>query len=140
MIGPERSSHAYQQPSPRLDERDICPVCSRPLPPRGQDGNEEAREAHVRDCIQGSSQTRHSPAGDDGSPTEAVSLMRMLVFSSTEKDCVNEDGSAQECTICMEEYEVGETLARLECLCKFHRDCIAEWFERKKECPVHKIR
>ena len=66
-------------------------------------------------------------------------MMRMLSFKATEKDCVNEDGSPQECTICMEEYEVGVALARLECLCKFHKSCIVEWFERKKECPVHKV-
>jgi hypothetical protein len=33
-----------------------------------------------------------------------------------EKDCLGEDGQAAECTICMEDYEVGQTLARLECL------------------------
>jgi len=63
----------------------------------------------------------------------------MLPFMATEKDCVGEDGDTQECTICMEEYEVGAALARLECLCKFHRACIVEWFDRKQECPVHKV-
>lgn len=63
----------------------------------------------------------------------------MLSFTATEKDCVSEDGTLQECTICMEEYEVGDKLARLECLCKFHKSCIVGWFERKKECPVHKF-
>jgi hypothetical protein len=63
----------------------------------------------------------------------------MLPFVATEKDCLGEDGQVAECTICMEDYEVGQTLARLECLCKFHKHCIVDWFERKMECPVHKL-
>lgn len=63
----------------------------------------------------------------------------MLTFTATEKDCLGADGVLQECTICMEEYEVGAKLARLECLCKFHEPCIVGWFRRKEECPVHKI-
>jgi hypothetical protein len=123
-MGVERGSHSRDLPV--LDERDLCPICGRHLPPRGSDGSEEAREAHVRECVQASSPT----------PT---AVMRMLVFGATEKDCVNADGTAQECTICMEEYEEGAALVRLECLCKFHRTCIEQWFAHKKECPVHKV-
>lgn len=117
-----------------VDERDICPICSTQLPPRRSDGNEDEREAHIRDCIARSSGS--SPGM--GSP-QSSHLLRMLSFTATEKDCLSEDGTPQECTICMEEYEVGDKLARLECLCKFHKACIVGWFERKKECPVHKF-
>lgn len=65
--------------------------------------------------------------------------MHMLTFVATEKDCVSEDGNTPECSICMVEYDVGDQLARLECLCKFHKECIVSWFERKQECPLHKI-
>jgi hypothetical protein len=109
------------------------------LPPRGSDGDEEAREAHIRSCIEGSSRTGRSPLSGSSPHSQSPYLMRMLSFIATEKDCVNEDGSPQECTICMEEYEVGVSLARLECLCKFHKSCIVEWFDRKTECPVHKF-
>lgn len=46
---------------------------------------------------------------------------RMLVYLATEKDCTGEDGSANECVICLEEFENGDEMGRLECLCKFHR-------------------
>ncbi|KAH8690038.1 FYVE zinc finger-domain-containing protein [Talaromyces proteolyticus] len=137
LIGPERPRY----PPPNLvpvDERDICPICSMQLPPRGSDGNEDDREAHIRECIQTSSRTGRSPPGSSP-PPQSPHPMRMLSFTATEKDCVNEDSTPQECTICMEEYEVGDRLARLECLCKFHKLCIVEWFERKRECPVHKF-
>ncbi|KAL1855055.1 hypothetical protein Plec18170_004469 [Paecilomyces lecythidis] len=134
-LRPRRSSRAYR---PRVDERDICPICNHILPPRGPDGSEEAREAHVRTCIEGHGRTGRSPPHSGSPSSQPPHPMRMLAFIATEKDCVGHDGVPQECTICMEEYEVGQQLARLECLCKFHKSCIVEWFGRKKECPVHK--
>lgn len=87
------------------------------------------------------------------SPPPRAMPMQMLRFIATEKDCgAKADGEPagegegeggdvqpQECSICMVEYEVGERLARLECWCKFHEECIVEWFGRKRECPVHKL-
>ncbi|KAL4975963.1 FYVE zinc finger-domain-containing protein [Aspergillus desertorum] len=121
------------RPSRPVDECDLCPICDDELPAIGVDGNQDAREAHIRDCI-----ANHGRP-PSGSPVSQSPLpVRMLAFTATEKDCVRQDGTEQECTICMEEYEVGQSLVRLECLCKFHKRCIVEWFERKKECPVHK--
>lgn len=46
----------------------------------------------------------------------------MVVYHASEKDCVGEDGEGlQECVICFEEFSVGVEMARLECLCKFHK-------------------
>ncbi|KAF8420531.1 FYVE zinc finger-domain-containing protein [Tirmania nivea] len=47
-----------------------------------------------------------------------------------------------ECVICFEEFEVGDLIARLECLCRYHKSCIREWFDRKGngDCPVHAVR
>jgi hypothetical protein len=46
---------------------------------------------------------------------------RMLVYHATEKDCLGEDEEPQECVICFEEFDEGDEMGRLECLCKFHR-------------------
>lgn len=64
----------------------------------------------------------------------------ILVYSATEKDCRGEDGEGiAECVICFEEFAVGDEMGRLECLCRFHRKCIRQWWERKGPgvCPVH---
>ena len=37
---------------PRLREEDECPICHVALPPKGPDGSETNREAHVESCIQ----------------------------------------------------------------------------------------
>ena len=136
------SSGIGRPPRPRLREGDICPVCRRALPPPGPNGNETARESHIMDCI-----NTHDPArvqsrtpGQDAieAPPPRMSP-HMVSFVATEKDCLGEDGSVQECSICMVEYDVGDQLARLECLCKFHKGCIVQWLLRKQECPLHKI-
>jgi hypothetical protein len=128
-------------PRPRLRESDICPICRRALPPKAVDGDETAREIHVMDCISSRDTTSSSAPGGRQAlmQTPSRAPVQMLPFIATEKDCLGEDGSPQECSICMVEYDVGDQLARLECLCRFHRECIVEWFERKQECPLHKI-
>lgn len=142
---PEPSSSSYSEgfrhpprisSRPRVHENDICPICRRLLPPRGVDGDETAREAHIMACITERDPSTQSSNGHASSSRGAAYMVR---FTATEKDCVAEDGNVQECSICMIEYNVGDQLARLECLCKFHRECIVEWFGRKQECPVHKI-
>lgn len=39
-------------PQPQLREEDECPICHQALPPKGPDGSEVAREAHVQTCIE----------------------------------------------------------------------------------------
>jgi len=65
----------------------------------------------------------------------------MLLFLATEKDCVDDAGAEAECVICLEEFEVGHEMGRLECLCKFHRKCIREWWHTKGTgtCPTHQL-
>jgi hypothetical protein len=51
---------------------------------------------------------------------------RMLTYLATEKDCIKTDENNEaetECVICFEEFEVGVEMARLECLCRFHKVC-----------------
>ncbi|MXQ85241.1 hypothetical protein E5288_WYG014486 [Bos mutus] len=43
------------------------------------------------------------------------------------EDVLSKD--AGECAICLEELQQGDTIARLPCLCIYHKGCIDEWFE-----------
>ncbi|XP_047027230.1 E3 ubiquitin-protein ligase ZNRF1 [Helicoverpa armigera] len=52
----------------------------------------------------------------------------------------NEDvlsDSKGECVICLEELSAGDTIARLPCLCIYHKGCIDQWFEVNRSCPEH---
>lgn len=128
---------------PPVSERDLCPICGQQFPPISDDEPLESREAHVRHCIEAvttaSAEQEASTQQGPASPHPPSAAARMVEFKATEKDCLGEDGQVAECTICMEDYEVGQHLARLECFCKFHKTCIVYWFERKRECPVHKV-
>ncbi|KAJ2907053.1 hypothetical protein MKZ38_008621 [Zalerion maritima] len=135
-IGPSRY---YQIP-----EEDECPVCHRELPSRNLPDADALRESHITMCIQSHSQYGSGPSsggggGGDGSPATPPGMgMRratgMFPYKATEKDCVD----SAECTICLEEFEVGVPMARLECLCRFHKSCIMAWWKNHPgRCPVH---
>uniref|UniRef100_A0A0A9XYK3 E3 ubiquitin-protein ligase ZNRF1 n=2 Tax=Lygus hesperus TaxID=30085 RepID=A0A0A9XYK3_LYGHE len=51
------------------------------------------------------------------------------------EDVLNEDKG--ECVICLEELTQGDTIARLPCLCIYHKSCIDRWFEVNRSCPEH---
>ncbi|KAH8905163.1 FYVE-domain-containing protein [Coniochaeta sp. PMI_546] len=131
-----RALPAVPQPQPRrqIPEEDECPVCHRELPSRTLPDFEAQREAHITACIMSHSST---PTRGTGVPSPSSLLPRrtgMFPYKATEKDCVD----SAECTICLEEFEVGVDMARLECLCRFHRRCINAWFERHPgQCPMH---
>uniref|UniRef100_A0A023F9C8 E3 ubiquitin-protein ligase ZNRF1 n=1 Tax=Triatoma infestans TaxID=30076 RepID=A0A023F9C8_TRIIF len=51
------------------------------------------------------------------------------------EDVLSEDKG--ECVICLEELTQGDTIARLPCLCIYHKSCIDRWFEVNRSCPEH---
>lgn len=42
-----------------------------------------------------------------------------------------------ECAICLDDLQQGDTIARLPCLCIYHKGCIDAWFEVHRSCPEH---
>jgi len=44
---------------------------------------------------------------------------------------------AGECIICFDDMLKGQTIARLPCLCVYHKRCIDDWFQRSRTCPEH---
>ncbi|ETS59631.1 hypothetical protein PaG_06555 [Moesziomyces aphidis] len=103
--------------SSRASELTECPVCSTSLQ---QLGGSEEQEAHVRNCLEN---------GGGGSMQGG----RYLVYRLPENSPI----VGKECSICMEDFVANSTIARLPCLCYFHRGCIDSWFKRGRDCPVH---
>ncbi len=130
-------------PTPQIAEEDECPVCHRELPSRTLPNYETLRESHINSCItthstygSGAANTPDTGDGEGTSTASPRSARRtgMFPYVATEKDCVD----SAECTICLEEFEVGVPMARLECLCRFHHRCISAWFvNHPGRCPVH---
>ncbi|OTF83204.1 E3 ubiquitin-protein ligase znrf1-like protein [Euroglyphus maynei] len=57
-----------------------------------------------------------------------------LPFNYNE-DILTEDKG--ECVICLEDMLNGEKIARLPCLCIYHKKCIDAWFNVNRSCPEH---
>jgi len=42
-----------------------------------------------------------------------------------------------ECPICLDDMEAGQRIARLPCLCIYHKACIDNWWRVNRVCPEH---
>ncbi|KAK9467359.1 FYVE zinc finger-domain-containing protein, partial [Lipomyces arxii] len=106
------------------DDEDSCPICGLKLSTLK---TEQDREDHVNSCL--------TTATFSGSPDQHRRRNRMVVYK------LPESHAGKECVICFEEFKEGDLVARLECLCVYHRKCIKAWFEKKGvgECPVHAV-
>ncbi|KAE8687505.1 alcohol dehydrogenase-like 7-like [Hibiscus syriacus] len=62
---------------------------------------------------------------------EATSLEDAKVSCEVEKDDVK-------CSICQEEYFVGDEVGRLQCEHRYHVGCIQQWLQVKNWCPICK--
>ncbi|KAF4957477.1 hypothetical protein FSARC_11288 [Fusarium sarcochroum] len=129
----ESSRQRALPPTPQIAEEDECPICHHELPSQSLLNAQALRESHIATCIQTHS-TYGTPRGGEGGAPVAPRRTGMYTYVATEKDCIDD----AECTICLEEFTVGVPMARLECLCRFHRACISSWFVKHPgRCPVH---
>uniref|UniRef100_A0A4W5R4H7 E3 ubiquitin-protein ligase ZNRF1 n=1 Tax=Hucho hucho TaxID=62062 RepID=A0A4W5R4H7_9TELE len=64
-----------------------------------------------------------------------LSSQHDITCPTAPNDVLSKD--AGECAICLEELVQGDTIARLPCLCIYHKGCIDEWFEVNRSCPEH---
>jgi len=71
-------------------------------------------------------------------PFAAMSLItskKMIHYNVETLD--NDLTLPSECIICFEPFLSGHVVSRCECMCVFHRDCLATWLHRSNYCPLH---
>jgi len=44
----------------------------------------------------------------------------------------------QQCAVCLQAYETGETVRTLPCFHQFHAQCVDQWLRQNRKCPVCK--
>ena len=71
-------------------------------------------------------------------PTSFIEALPTSEFS--EANLANFSEENKQCAICQCQYEVGDKYIILQCLHRFHTECVSTWFERKNTCPICKIR
>nr|POE62744.1 e3 ubiquitin-protein ligase pib1 [Quercus suber] len=152
-----RPAPVASAPKRVVKEEDECPVCGIELPPNEQFRENHVQECisarfssgatpppssapvaatvtgevvstNTYPAVRTAAPTPSSPAAQSRPRATSYRPRGMAVYTATEKDCTNADGEAQECVICFEEFQPGNELGRMECLCKFHRVCIRSWF------------
>ena len=64
--------------------------------------------------------------------TECLSKPRLTY--NVDKVATDRD---EECVVCFETFSAGDLIARLPCLCIYHKHCIDGWFKVNRTCPQH---
>ncbi|KAM3289339.1 E3 ubiquitin-protein ligase MBR1 [Capsicum chacoense] len=77
-------------------------------------------------------------------PEEALSKCLRRSFyqgmaSETETLEADGDGDDVKCSICQEEYVIGDEIGNLGCEHGYHTECIKQWFKLKNWCPICKV-
>lgn len=118
----------FESDTATIDDLSECPICGVDLTSR----IEIDRENHISTCVR--DQGFGSP--HDGNFVGRRHQNRMLVYTLKKgQQCMDE------CVICLDDFHEGDKVARLECLCYFHNQCLKDWIKKKGycECPVHSL-
>jgi hypothetical protein len=97
------------------------------------------------------SPTQQEPRGDDKKQIQHDDKTHLVIFYEQQKQLVDlfllpyynietltdDINHEQECAICFEPFYQQDIVARLECLCIYHKQCLDEWGRRKRCCPLH---
>ncbi|CAH1423660.1 unnamed protein product [Lactuca virosa] len=67
-----------------------------------------------------------------GLSADSISSLRSVVYKIQN----NQNGSSDTCVICRLDYEDGENLILLSCKHSYHSECITNWLQINKVCPV----
>ncbi|KAH9409725.1 E3 ubiquitin-protein ligase znrf2 [Tyrophagus putrescentiae] len=118
----------------------------------GRDTNWRQRARSLTAVISSDSRPSHSSAIDVLSPFGFKCPFCSKTILPDDVEChlvmcitkpqlnYNEDilrDDKEECVICLEEMLKGNKIARLPCLCIYHKQCIDAWFEVNRSCPEH---
>lgn len=101
------------------------------MPPNARPGDvatsQEAFDRILQQLMeQNNGSTAPGPASDDA--------IASLPMKQVDKEMMGSDGKA-ECSICMENVDLGETVTSLPCKHWFHRECVVAWLKEHDTCP-----
>lgn len=72
--------------------------------------------------------------GSNAPPPASEAAISALPKKKIDREMLGEDGKA-ECSICMENVEIGTEVTTLPCNHWFHKDCVVAWLKEHDTCP-----
>jgi len=98
-----------------------------------EEGDDEQLMRHIMRMEGGQPEAAsHRPQVQAG-----VDKLLLSMLPITEWLGASTDG-ADECQLCICEYEVGDRMMRLPCLHSAHEECLSQWLEKNTQCPMCK--
>ena len=70
---------------------------------------------------------------------EAIGSLREHIEEKEITQKIIEKGEQTECSICLEDFILGDKIIYLPCFHFFHTECIEAWAKRSKKCPLCNI-
>ncbi|KAL6646298.1 hypothetical protein ACP70R_017906 [Stipagrostis hirtigluma subsp. patula] len=67
-----------------------------------------------------------------GLSADTIASLPAVTYQAQEK----QDGNMEQCVICRVEFEEGESLVWLPCKHSYHSECINQWLQLNKVCPM----
>ena len=79
---------------------------------------------------------------NDNGYDEIMEILSEAQIEQIPWDTIGSEESSEQpaCTICLEEFVMGERVRRLECGHLFHQPCILLWLLRTNSCPLCRTR
>ncbi|KAG0571427.1 hypothetical protein KC19_VG010700 [Ceratodon purpureus] len=68
-----------------------------------------------------------------GLNSQSIAALQQFTYVSDSKDNTSDQ---EQCVVCRLEYEDGDKMLSLPCKHQYHFECIRQWLERNKVCPV----
>lgn len=79
------------------------------------------------------------PNQAQGTSTETINRLPTEIYRKRRDLNVSTNDERNKCCICLEQFEDGQEVRRLQCLHIFHKQEIDEWLRRNRECPICRI-
>jgi len=73
-------------------------------------------------------------------PANGRAIVSLPTHTVTQADAAGVPDEHKACTICMEEFRVGDEQRTLPCFHRFHTGCVDRWLRRSGTCPICKLR
>ncbi|CAK9214301.1 unnamed protein product [Sphagnum troendelagicum] len=73
-----------------------------------------------------------------GTESKGLSVQAISALPGSSYVPVQQDGSndQEQCVVCRHEYEAGDSMLTLPCKHQYHSECIQQWLQINKVCPV----